>query len=57
MNDIIIHEVGLRDGLQMEKQVVPFGQKVKWTEALIDARVDIIQLGSFVHPEKVPANG
>ncbi len=54
MKEIVIHEVGLRDGLQMEKQVVPFEQKIRWTEALIDARVDIIQLGSFVHPEKVP---
>jgi len=54
VNRIIIHEVGLRDGLQMEKQVVPFEQKIKWAENLIEAGVDIIQLGSFVHPEKVP---
>jgi len=54
MNNIIIHEVGLRDGLKMEKQVVPFEQKIKWAEELIAAGVDIIQLGSFVHPEKVP---
>jgi len=54
VNRIIIHEVGLRDGLQMEKQVVPSEQKIKWAENLIEAGVDIIQLGSFVHPEKVP---
>jgi hydroxymethylglutaryl-CoA lyase len=54
MNDIIIHEVGLRDGLQMEKQTVPMAQKAKWVELLIASGVDIIQLGSFVHPEKVP---
>jgi hydroxymethylglutaryl-CoA lyase len=54
MNDIIIHEVGLRDGLQMEKQTVPMAQKAKWVEQLIASGVDIIQLGSFVHPEKVP---
>ena len=53
-SDIIIHEVGLRDGLQMEKQVVPMAQKAKWVEQLISSGVDIIQLGSFVHPEKVP---
>ena len=52
--EIVIHEVGLRDGLQMEKQVVPTEQKVAWAEALLDAWVDILQLGSFVHPEKVP---
>lgn len=54
MNDVIIHEVGLRDGLQMEKQTVPMAQKAMWVEQLIDSGVDIIQLGSFVHPEKVP---
>jgi hydroxymethylglutaryl-CoA lyase len=51
---VILHEVGLRDGLQMEKQVVPFEQKVAWTEALLAAGVDIIQLGSFMRADKVP---
>lgn len=54
MVEVIIHEVGLRDGLQIEKQVVPTEQKIAWIEALIDTGIDIIQLGSFVHPEKVP---
>jgi hydroxymethylglutaryl-CoA lyase len=54
MNNIVLHEVGLRDGLQMEKQVVATEQKIKWTEKLIEAGVEIVQLGSFVHPVKVP---
>jgi hydroxymethylglutaryl-CoA lyase len=54
MNEIIIHEVGPRDGLQMEKQVVPIEEKIKWIEALIESGIDIIQLGSFVNPEKIP---
>ena len=54
MNEIVIHEVGLRDGLQMERQVVPLEHKIRWIKNLIEARVDIIQVGSFVHPEKVP---
>jgi hydroxymethylglutaryl-CoA lyase len=54
MNEIVIHEVGLRDGLQVEKQVVPLERKIAWVRNLIEAGVDIIQLGSFVHPEKVP---
>ncbi len=53
-DEIIIHEVGLRDGLQVEKQIVPTEQKVKWIEQLMASGVDILQLGSFVHPEKVP---
>jgi hydroxymethylglutaryl-CoA lyase len=54
MNKVVIHEVGLRDGLQMEKQVVPLERKITWAKNLIEAGIDIIQLGSFVHPEKVP---
>jgi hydroxymethylglutaryl-CoA lyase len=54
MNKILLHEVGMRDGLQMEKQVVPTEQKIKWIESLIGSGVDIVQLGSFVHPAKVP---
>lgn len=54
MSNILLHEVGLRDGLQMEKQTVPTEQKLSWIRALAGAGVDIIQVGSFVHPEKVP---
>src|SRR5512144_2835323 len=54
MNPIYIHEVGLRDGLQMEPQTVPIEQKIAWIEGLIASGVDIIQVGSFVHPVKVP---
>jgi hydroxymethylglutaryl-CoA lyase len=38
----------------MEKQVVPTEQKIKWIEGLIQAGMDMIQVGSFVHPTKVP---
>jgi hydroxymethylglutaryl-CoA lyase len=54
MTQVFVHEVGLRDGLQMEKQVVPSEQKMRWIEDLLAAGIDIIQVGSFVHPEKVP---
>ncbi len=54
MTDLILHEVGLRDGLQIEKATVPTEQKITWVEALIASGVDIIQLGSFVHQQKVP---
>lgn len=53
-NGMILHEVGLRDGLQMEKQVVSTTQKISWAECLIDSGIDILQLGSFVHPGKIP---
>ena len=51
---IVLHEVGPRDGLQMEQQVVPTEQKARWIRELIAAGVDVIQVGSFVHPGKVP---
>ena len=54
MTRILIHEVGPRDGLQMEKQVVPLETKEGWIRAVMGAGVDIVQVGSFVHPEKVP---
>jgi hydroxymethylglutaryl-CoA lyase len=54
MTELIIHEVGMRDGLQVESAVVSFETKVAWIEKLIAAGVGVIQLGSFVHPTKVP---
>ena len=54
MEKIIIHEVGLRDGLQMENVVMPLDVKIAWTEELFKTGVDIIQLGSFVNPAKMP---
>jgi len=54
MSEIKIHEVGLRDGLQIEKQTVPLEKKVEWVESLLASGIDMVQLGSFVNPEKVP---
>jgi len=51
---IVLHEVGPRDGLQMEREVVPLDRKEAWVRRLMDAGVDVIQAGAFVHPEKVP---
>ncbi|ROL56270.1 hydroxymethylglutaryl-CoA lyase [Bacteroidetes/Chlorobi group bacterium Naka2016] len=52
--EVIIHEVGLRDGLQMESQQVPTITKVQWAEKLVEAGIDVIQLGSFVNPKILP---
>lgn len=51
---IVIHEVGPRDGLQVEKAIVPTDVKIRWIERLVESGVDVIQVGSFVNPEKVP---
>ena len=54
MTRVIIHEVGPRDGLQMERQVVPIETKENWIRRSMESGVDIVQVGSFVHPKKVP---
>jgi hydroxymethylglutaryl-CoA lyase len=54
MEKVIIHEVGMRDGLQVERQTVPTETKIKWLDELIKTGIDIIQVGSFVPPVKVP---
>lgn len=54
MDKIIIHEVGIRDGLQVEQQIVPTETKINWIKQLAQTGIDIIQVGSFVHPVKVP---
>jgi len=54
MTHIVIHEVGPRDGLQMERQVVPIDTKEDWIRRVMESGVDIVQVGSFVHPVKVP---
>ena len=51
---IVLHEVGLRDGLQMEREVVPTARKAQWARDLAASGLDVVQLGSFVHPGKVP---
>lgn len=54
MREILLHEVGMRDGLQIERRIVPTDRKLAWLTKLMASRVDIIQVGSFVNPRKVP---
>ena len=51
---IVLHEVGPRDGLQVEARVVPTETKADWITRLAASGLDVVQVGSFVHPEKVP---
>ena len=54
MNRVIIHEVGPRDGLQIEKKVFTTAQKIELVETILKSGVDVVQLGSFVNPERMP---
>ncbi len=52
-----IVEVGPRDGLQNEKQLVPTEIKIELIERLADAGVRVIEATSFVSPKWVPQMG
>ncbi|WP_417316937.1 hydroxymethylglutaryl-CoA lyase [Emcibacter sp.] len=52
-----LYEVGPRDGLQNEKQVVPTDVKVRLIELLADAGLTHIEATSFVSPKWVPQMG
>ncbi len=49
-----IYEVGVRDGLQNEKQIVPVQDKAEFVRMLADAGLDTIEVTSFVSPKWVP---
>ncbi len=51
---VLLHEVGLRDGLQMESQIVPLHTKLRWARRLAASGIEILQAGSFVHLQLVP---
>jgi len=52
-----IVEVGPRDGLQNEKQVVPTDIKIELIDRLAEAGVSVIEATSFVSPKWVPQMG
>ncbi|TYC90875.1 hydroxymethylglutaryl-CoA lyase [Novosphingobium sp. BW1] len=54
MTEILISEVGPRDGLQSIKQVMPLEAKKAWIAAESAAGVKEIEVGSFVPPKLLP---
>jgi hydroxymethylglutaryl-CoA lyase len=52
--DILISEVGPRDGLQSIQSVMPTAAKKAWIEAEAAAGVREIEVGSFVPPKLLP---
>src|SRR3972149_2102963 len=55
MSDVLICEVGPRDGLQNAKHLMPTAAKKRWISALAAAGVREIEVGSFVPPKLIPA--
>ena len=53
--EVLITEVGPRDGLQNEKQEVSSEAKIAFIDQLSAAGLRQIEVTSFVHPKRVPA--
>ncbi len=51
--DIIVREVGLRDGLQLVKSFVPTETKIAWAKAVAEAGVPEIEITNFVPPKVI----
>jgi hydroxymethylglutaryl-CoA lyase len=51
---IEIVEVGPRDGLQSEPEILPTEAKLQLIQKLVDAGLRRIEVASFVHPKRVP---
>ena len=51
---IEVTEVGPRDGLQNERQVVPTEAKAAFVRALVAAGLRDIEVSSFVRPDRIP---
>ena len=54
MADVMISEVGPRDGLQNCRAIMPTAEKKRWIRALAAAGVTEIEVGSFVSPKLLP---
>ncbi len=52
--DILVSEVGPRDGLQSISAIMPTAQKIRWIDALVAAGVREIEVGSFVPAKLLP---
>ena len=54
VKSIRICEVGPRDGLQNEKNLLTTEQKIELIDAMTDAGFPVIEVGSFMSPKAVP---
>ena len=52
--DVLVHEMGLRDGLQSIDTIFTTKGKMDWIQREAEAGVPQIQVGSFVPPKLLP---
>jgi len=55
--DVVISEVGPRDGLQNIQRTMPTATKIRWIRALADVGLREIEVASFVPPKLLPQMG
>ena len=53
-SEVLIEDEALRDGLQIEKRIFSVDEKLRVIDQLVVAGLRRIQVGSFVHPKRVP---
>lgn len=51
---VTLVEVGPRDGLQSEAEIIPTDVKIEFVKRSIDAGIRALEVTSFVHPKRVP---
>ena len=54
MQELLLEDESLRDGLQIESQILSIEQKLELFQLLRQAGIKRIQVGSFVNPKVVP---
>lgn len=54
ISDILISEVGPRDGLQSVNRTMPTPDKCRWIDALVQAGIKEIEVASFVPAARLP---
>ncbi|WP_027414482.1 hydroxymethylglutaryl-CoA lyase [Aneurinibacillus terranovensis] len=52
--EVSLYEVGPRDGLQNEKEIIPTSLKTELIERLVSSGLKKIETTSFVHPKWIP---
>ncbi|MCO7566079.1 hydroxymethylglutaryl-CoA lyase [Pseudomonas sp. S 311-6] len=54
MNHITLNEVGMRDGLQSLRSIMPTAAKLKWIDMAYEAGVRHMEVASFVPAKRLP---
>lgn len=52
--NVVLKEVGPRDGLQNEKGLIETKDKIQWIDQLSESGLNYIEVSSFVHPKWIP---